>query len=174
MLWGYFSAAGTEGLIRVEEKLNAPKYWVLMKTQSRAFRTSDWAEGSPSNRTMNPNYTARVAYRQLCGCPWVAQPQPGIKPSQIFLEKPENVCLPQSNLTELERWRGEGKIGKWWCAKLVTSYPKILEAVKVLQLSIELRDWILMQCTHFRFLICNKFTKLWQFCFCFVIMVYGL
>ncbi len=26
MLWGCFSAAGTEGLIRVEEKLNAPKY----------------------------------------------------------------------------------------------------------------------------------------------------
>ncbi len=27
MLWSCFSAAGTEGLIRVEEKLNAPKYW---------------------------------------------------------------------------------------------------------------------------------------------------
>ncbi len=28
MLWGCFSAAGTEGLVRVEEeKLNAPKYW---------------------------------------------------------------------------------------------------------------------------------------------------
>ncbi len=26
MLWGWFSAAGTEGLIRVEETLNAPKY----------------------------------------------------------------------------------------------------------------------------------------------------
>ncbi len=30
-------------------------YWALMKTQSRAFRTSDWADGSPSNRTMNLN-----------------------------------------------------------------------------------------------------------------------
>ncbi len=27
MLWGCFSVAGTEGLIRVEEKLSAPKYW---------------------------------------------------------------------------------------------------------------------------------------------------
>ncbi len=26
MLWGCFSAAGTEGLIREEENLNAPKY----------------------------------------------------------------------------------------------------------------------------------------------------
>ncbi len=27
MLWVCFSAAGTEGLVRVEEKLIAPKYW---------------------------------------------------------------------------------------------------------------------------------------------------
>ncbi len=47
--------------------------------------------------------TARVAYIQLCECPCVAQP--GIKPNQIFLEKPENVRLPPSNLTELERRR---------------------------------------------------------------------
>ncbi len=26
VLWSCFSAAGTEGLVRVEEKLNAPKY----------------------------------------------------------------------------------------------------------------------------------------------------
>ncbi len=26
MLWGCFSAAGTEGLVREKEKLNAPKY----------------------------------------------------------------------------------------------------------------------------------------------------
>ncbi len=27
MLWGCFSVTGTEGLIRVEKKLSAPKYW---------------------------------------------------------------------------------------------------------------------------------------------------
>ncbi len=37
----------------------------------------------------------------------MAQPQPGLDPNQIFLEKPENVRLPSSNLTELKRWRGE-------------------------------------------------------------------
>ncbi len=31
MLWGCFSAAGTEGLVRVEEKPNAPKYWDSLK-----------------------------------------------------------------------------------------------------------------------------------------------
>ncbi len=75
----------------------------LMKTQSRAFRTSNWAEGSPSNWTMTPNHTARVAYRQLCECPWVAQPQPGLEYNQIFLEKPENVHLPHPTWQSLRR-----------------------------------------------------------------------
>ncbi len=36
MLWGCFSVAGTEGLVKIEEKLNAPKYWdSLMKIQSK-------------------------------------------------------------------------------------------------------------------------------------------
>ncbi len=55
-------------------------------------------------------------------------------------------------------------IAKWWWAKLVVSYLKILEAVKVLQLSNKLRVWILMQCTYFT-VIFNTFTKLWKFCF---------
>ncbi|XP_073698670.1 MORC family CW-type zinc finger protein 3b [Garra rufa] len=33
----------------------------------------------------------------------VAQPQPGLEPNQIFLEKPENACQPPSKLAELER-----------------------------------------------------------------------
>ncbi len=59
----------------------------------------------------DPKHTARVYYRQLCECPWVAQPQPGIEGNQTFLEKPENVHLPPSNLTELETWRDEEKNG---------------------------------------------------------------
>ncbi len=35
----------------------------------------------------DPKHTARVTYRQLCECPWVAQPEPGFEPNQIFLEK---------------------------------------------------------------------------------------
>ncbi len=113
MLCGCFSAAGTDGLIRVEEKLNAPRYCdSLMKTQSRAFRASNWAEGLPSNRTMTLNTQQEWLKGQLCKCPWVAQPQPGLEPNQIFLEKHENVHLPPSNLTELERWRDEEKNGR--------------------------------------------------------------
>ncbi len=130
----------------------------LMKTQSRAFRTSDWAEGSPSNKTMTQS-------TQLSERLWVAQPESELEPNQIFLEKPENVYLPQSNLTELERWRVRWKwhiIAKCWWAKLVAlKKQKRLETVKMLQLNIKLRVWILMQCTYFSFFILNTFTKLY-------------
>ncbi len=37
----------------------------------------------------------------------VAQPQPGIEPNQIFLEKTENVHLTSFNPKELKRWGEE-------------------------------------------------------------------
>ncbi len=55
-------------------------------------------------RDSDPKHTARVAYTQRCECP--------PEPSQIFLEKSENVHLPQSNLKELGRWRGEETNGR--------------------------------------------------------------
>ncbi len=51
MLWGCFSAAGTGRLVAIEGKMNSTGIsW--MKTFSRVLRTSDWAEGLPSNKTM--------------------------------------------------------------------------------------------------------------------------
>ncbi len=65
-----------------------------MKTQSRAFRTSDWAEGSPSNRTINLNtQQERLTGNSVNVLEW--PPKSGLEPNQIFLEKPENVLLPQ-------------------------------------------------------------------------------
>jgi hypothetical protein len=59
----------------------------------------------------------------------VAQPEPGLKPDQISLERPENswaTTLP--HLTELERICTEKweKLPKYRCAKLVASYPRRL------------------------------------------------
>ncbi len=97
MLWGCFSAAGTEGLIRVEEKLNAPKYWEsLNENPVQSIQNLRLGIRFTFQQNNEPKHTAR--------CPWVAQPQPGIKPSQIFLEKPENVHLPHPTWQSL---RGE-------------------------------------------------------------------
>ncbi len=53
MLWGCFSAAGTGRLVAIEGKMNAAKYRdILDENFSRVLRTSDWAEGLPSNKTM--------------------------------------------------------------------------------------------------------------------------
>jgi hypothetical protein len=62
----------------------------LMKTCSRAPRTLDWGDFSPSNRTMTlstqPRQPRNGFGRSLC--PWVAQPEPGLKPNLTSLERP--------------------------------------------------------------------------------------
>ena len=55
----------------------------LMKPWSRAPRTWDWAEGSPSKGTMTLSTQPR-----LCKCPWVAQPEPWLGHNQTPLETP--------------------------------------------------------------------------------------
>ncbi len=146
----------------------------LMKTQSRAFRTSDWAEGSSSNSTMTPSTQQEwLIDNSVNVFEWPSQSLGCLEPNQIILEKPEHVSAPiqPDRAWEVKRWRGEWQIiAKCWCTKLVASYPKILEAVKVLQRSTELRVWILIQCTS----VFYTFTKQLQFCFCFVIMAYGV
>jgi hypothetical protein len=52
MLWGCFSAAGTGRLVRIEGKMNGAKYReILDENRFQTLRTSNWAEGSHSNRT---------------------------------------------------------------------------------------------------------------------------
>ena len=49
MLWGFFSAAGTGSLVRIEAKMNGAKYREIL--DENLLQTSDWGEGLPSNRT---------------------------------------------------------------------------------------------------------------------------
>ncbi len=104
MLWGCFSAAGTEGHIRVEEKLNAPKYWdSLNENPVQSIQKLRLRRRFTFQQDNDPKHTARVAYRQLCECPWVAQPEPELELNQIFLEKSENVHLPHPTWQSLRR-----------------------------------------------------------------------
>ncbi len=59
MLWDCFSAAGTERLISVEEKLNAQKYRdSLNENPVQSIQNLRRAECSPSHE---PKHTVRVA-----------------------------------------------------------------------------------------------------------------
>ncbi len=55
--------------------------------------------------------------------------------------------LPPSKLTKVKKWREECIIAKFKACHVI---PKILKAVKVFQLSTELRVLIIMQCAYFR------------------------
>ncbi len=63
MLWGCFSAAGTEGLIRIEEKLNAPKYWdSLNENPVQSIQNLRLGRRFTFQQDSDPKHTARVAY----------------------------------------------------------------------------------------------------------------
>ncbi len=67
MLWGCFSAAGTEGLVRVEEKLNAPKYWdSLNENLVQSIQNPRLGRRLTFQQDNDPKHTARVAYTQCC------------------------------------------------------------------------------------------------------------
>ncbi len=151
MLWGCFSTTVTEGPARVEEKLNAPKY----ENPVQSIQNLRLDRRFTFQQDNEPKPTARVAYRQLSECPWVAQPQPELEPNQMFLEKPENMHLPHPTWKSLRGEEVRRRIADN-CQMLMSKACRIklkrLEAVKVLQLNIKLWVWILMQCTYFSFL----------------------
>ncbi len=140
MLWGCFSAAVIERLIRVEEKLNAPKYWDgLNENLVQSIQNPRLGRRFTFQQDSDPKHTARVNYRQLCECPWVAQPEPDLEPNEIFLEKLENVHLPhptwQSLRGEEVRWSMADNC-HMLTSKACRIKQKRLETVKVLHLNI--------------------------------------
>ena len=52
MLWGYFSEAEAGRLVRSLKTERSKMQISLLKTWSRALKTLDWADDSPSNRTV--------------------------------------------------------------------------------------------------------------------------
>ncbi len=168
MLWGCFSVAETEGLVRVEEKLSAPKYWALMKTKSRAFRTSDWAEGSTSKRTMTLSTQQQwLIDNSVNVLEWPSHSL-GLNAIKHFWGNLKMCICSHPTWQSLRCEKMRRKMAEkcqiliW---KLVIAFPKRLEAVKVLPLSAELRVWRML-CTYLILLFFNNF------CFCVVIMVH--
>ncbi len=107
------------------------------KTISRVLRTSDWAEGLPSNKTMTISTQLKITNEWLHNnsvtvLEWPSQ-SPDLNPIEHLwrdLKMAVHQRLP-SNLTELERickeeWQ---RIPKSRCEKLVASFPKRLMAV---------------------------------------------
>uniref|UniRef100_A0AAZ3RLA5 Tc1-like transposase DDE domain-containing protein n=1 Tax=Oncorhynchus tshawytscha TaxID=74940 RepID=A0AAZ3RLA5_ONCTS len=107
-----------------------------MKTCSRALRTSDWGEGSPSNRTKTLSTQPRQC-RSGFGTSLNVLEWPSkildLNPVE-YLWRDLKIAVYQhspSNLTELERiCREEWElVPKYRRATLVVSYPRRLEAV---------------------------------------------
>ncbi len=122
---GVFQLQGQDDWLKSRERWMRPSTGISWtKTFSRVLRTSDWAEGLPSNKTMTLSSVTVLE--------WPSQ-SPDLNPIEHLwrdLKMAVHQRLP-SNLTELERickeeWQ---RIPKSRCEKLVASFPKRLMAV---------------------------------------------
>ncbi len=95
---GVFQLQGQDDWLQSRERWMRPSTGISWtKTFSRVLRTSDWAEGLPSNKTMTLSTQLNnegVASQQLRDCSWMAQPEPWLKPNWASLERPKNGCPP--------------------------------------------------------------------------------
>ncbi len=176
MLWGCFSVAGTEGLNRIEEKLNAPKYWEsLNENPVQSIQNLRQAEGSPSNRTMDLNTQQEwLIHNAVNVLEWPSHM--GLNPIKYFWRNLKMCVCPHPTWKSL---RGEEvrrtiadncqmmmskacriKLKKTWGCK-GTSAKYLVKGMNTYAILFEI-------------FIFNKFTKLWRFCFCFVNMAYGV
>ncbi len=148
-----------------------------MKTQSRAFRTSDWAEGSPSNRTMTLNTQQEwVIDNSVNVLEWPSQSL-SLHPIKYFWRNLKMWVCPHPTWQSL---RGEEvrrtmadncKILMCKACRIIPQKTRGCEGGSAKYERVKGMNTYAM-CSFQGFLY--KFTKLWQFSFCFVLMVYGV
>ncbi len=99
---GVFQLQGQDDWLQSRERWMRPSTGISWtKTFSRVLRTSDWAEGLPSNKTMTLSTQLkwrRSGFTTTPFCSWMAQPEPWLKPNWASLERPKNGCPPTFNI----------------------------------------------------------------------------
>ncbi len=140
MLWGCFSAAGTERLIRAEEKLNAPKYRdSLNENPVQSIQHPRRAEGLLSNRTMNINKQTHNSVNVL---EWPSHSL-SLNPIKYFWRNLKIcVCLIQPFLRRMTDD----------CQMLKRKAFHTKKDSRLLWCFSWVMNWILMQCSYFSFL----------------------
>ncbi len=108
MLWGCFSAAGTEGHIRAEEKLNSPKYGESYNENLvQSIQNLRRAEGSPSNRTMTLSTQQEwIIDNSVNVFEWPSQSL-GLKPIKYFWRNLKMCICPIQPDKSLQKWGEE-------------------------------------------------------------------
>ena len=134
MLWGYFSAAGTGRLVRIEGKMNEAKYReILEENQHQSTQHLRLCQMFTFQQDNNPKTMQEWLWdKSLNVLEWPSQSQDLNPFKHLWRDLKIDVQRRSpSNLTELERICKEEweKLPKNRCAKLVASYPRRLEAV---------------------------------------------
>lgn len=113
---------GTGGLVRVRVNLNTTKYkrMYFMKTWSRTCRTSEWAEGLPSNRIITLSTDTQEARDCVDDDVKLDQQPPGAKPENTRLTdqtRSRGLTLKtRTNRQDLDR--------NWMTVKTIVSLQK--------------------------------------------------
>ncbi|CDR18415.1 unnamed protein product [Oncorhynchus mykiss] len=96
MLWGWFSAAGTGRLVRIEGKMNRARYReILGENLLQSAQDDRVGQKCTFQQDNDSKYTAKTTQewlRDKSQCHCVAQPEPGLEPNLTSLERPENSC----------------------------------------------------------------------------------